>query len=114
MSGHVPPAGYRDLDPDAASHAIEAGELAVVDVRTPQEWMQGVIPGAVLMPLDELQSRLSELDPDRPLLVVCQHGIRSAAAAGWLAREAGFSTLFNLRGGMSRWSGPVEPPGSRR
>src|SRR5687768_11567820 len=99
---------YRDLPPGEALEEYERGSVVILDVRTPTEWHGGHIPGAVHIPLDELVSRYQELDPGAPTLVVCAHGIRSAAAGQWLAEAAGFEDVANLRHGMSRWAGPVE------
>lgn len=96
--------------PAQALERILQGDCTVLDVRTRPEWIGGRIPGAVHIPLDELTRRWQELDPDRPLLVVCQHGIRSAHAAVWLAAQ-GFSEVANIRYGMSAWPGPIESGG---
>jgi rhodanese-related sulfurtransferase len=98
---------YSELSPEEALERCQSGETVVLDVRTPPEWHGGHIPGAVHIPLDELIARYQELDPEVETIVVCAHGIRSAAAGQWLA-QAGFERVFNLRHGMSRWPGPVE------
>jgi len=79
----------------------------ILDVRTLEEYDARHIPGAMLIPIDELAARVQELDPDEELVVVCEHGIRSAAAVGYLTR-LGFEQCANLRYGMSAWQGPVE------
>lgn len=86
---------------------VAAGELAVLDVRQPEETAAYRIPGAQCIPLPELLVRAEELDPDTPWLVVCEHGIRSITACALLA-ERGFARLYNLRQGMCAWTGPVE------
>ncbi len=98
---------YRNLTPDEALERYRTGEVVVLDVRTAPEWNGGHIPGAVHIPLDELSSRYQELDPEAETLVVCAHGIRSAAAGEWLAR-LGFDHIANVGRGMSAWPGPVE------
>ena len=99
---------YSELAPEEALRRYDEGEVVVLDVRTPPEWHGGHIPGAVHIPLDELTARYQELDPERETLVVCGHGIRSAAAGQWLSQAAGFDRVVNVRHGMSRWPGPVE------
>jgi rhodanese-related sulfurtransferase len=74
---------------------------------TPEEFTVRHIPGAVLIPIDELAARVQELDPDEELVVVCEHGIRSAAAVGYLTR-LGYERCANMRHGMSAWRGAVE------
>lgn len=106
MSG---PPGWRDVDTADALAAVAAGEVHVVDVRTPEEYRElGHVPGAILLPLDRIVSGVATLPRDgRALLVYCEHGIRSVYACELLAR-AGFEDLLNLRGGLSVWTGPRE------
>jgi rhodanese-related sulfurtransferase len=74
----------------------------VVDVREPWEYRQGHVPGAVLIPLGQLSSRLNELDPERPVAVICASGSRSQSAAALLGQK-GFKTVYNVSGGTSAW-----------
>ena len=98
---------WRDVSPPDGQSMVEGGSCRVLDVRTPQETAAGVIPGAILIPVDQLEGRLSELPKDgTPLLVTCAAGGRSAAACEFLSSQ-GFSGLLNLEGGMSSWAGPV-------
>jgi glyoxylase-like metal-dependent hydrolase (beta-lactamase superfamily II)/rhodanese-related sulfurtransferase len=91
---------------EIAPHALSeiGGRVQVVDVREPEEFGHGLghIPGALLVPLGQLEARLGELSHDRPLVTVCRSGARSARAAAMLAR-AGFAEVANLAGGMLRW-----------
>jgi len=100
------------VDELAARVAHGGGDLTVLDVREPSEWRSGVIPGAVLMPLGSVPERSAELDPERPVAVVCAHGNRSATAAAWLGAH-GFAHVHNVPGGMALWLGaghPAVPP----
>lgn len=101
---------YRELFPEEALRLYTAGDVVILDVRTLPEWRGGHIPGAVHIPLDELAARYQELDPARETLVVCAHGIRSAAAGQWLC-QVGFDNVANVRYGMSAWPGPINYPG---
>ena len=74
----------------------------VVDVREPWEYRSGHVPGAVLIPLGELAQRVSELDPSRPVAVICAHGHRSLVGAGLLAQK-GFAKVYNVLGGTTGW-----------
>jgi rhodanese-related sulfurtransferase len=96
------------VDPADAARIVAAGEALVLDVRTPGEYAElGHVPGAWLLPVDLIVSAPAVLPPDdRPVLVVCEHGVRSQRAAAVLA-EAGV-TAINMMGGMSRWTGPRE------
>lgn len=102
--------GYTLLTPaeveEAAVRTAPAPPL-LLDVRTPGEFARRRIPGAVLIPVNELPRRYQELDPDRPTICLCEHGIRSEAAAAFLARQD-FADVANMRGGMVRWTGATE------
>jgi rhodanese-related sulfurtransferase len=97
------------VTPEEVAARAASGEDAplLLDVRTPGEFLSHHIPGALLIPVDELNRRYQELDPDRPTVCVCEHGIRSEAAAAFLARQD-FADVSTMRGGMVRWTGPVE------
>jgi len=75
----------------------------VLDVREPDEWETGHIPGATLIPLGELESRVSELPQDQPIVVVCRSGNRSATGRDILL-SAGFTQVTSMAGGMNMWS----------
>lgn len=74
----------------------------VVDVREPWEYHQGHIPGAILMPLGQLSSRLNELDLEKPVAVICATGNRSQSASALLGQK-GFKTVYNVVGGTMQW-----------
>lgn len=106
--------GYESVDPSRAERLVRDGAVRVLDVRTPAEFTSlGHIPGALLLPVDLIPSGAATLPrDDRPLLVTCEHGVRSAHAADFLAR-AGFEGVLNMAGGMSQWRGPRDhSPGS--
>ncbi len=77
------------------------GELQIVDVREPQEWRAGRIQQARHMPMDDVHQRLGEIDPGKPLAVVCRTGDRSGKIAQFLS-ERGFRAE-NVEGGMKAW-----------
>jgi rhodanese-related sulfurtransferase len=74
----------------------------LVDVRELNEFVDIRAPGAVLVPMSSFAARAEELPKDRPLLVVCHLGGRSAAAAGFLLRS-GWNNVVNVTGGMDAW-----------
>jgi rhodanese-related sulfurtransferase len=96
-----------EVSPAEALDLLSRGEAVLLDVREVEEWRAVRVPGAVHIPLGELPLRLHELGRHPRLLVLCAHGIRSAAATEWL-REAGHPGASNVRHGLSRWEGPVE------
>lgn len=73
-----------------------------VDVRETHERMARSIPGTLHLPLAELSRQWKRLDPERPVIVHCKSGMRSAAACEWL-RRMGFWEVYNLRGGIDAW-----------
>jgi rhodanese-related sulfurtransferase len=98
---------WRDLDAKAAQQLMANANPHVLDVRTEQEIASGRLPGALHIPVQELEARVKELKQDgQPWLVYCAAGSRSAAACEFLSGQ-GFKGLYNLSGGISAWGGPV-------
>jgi sulfur dioxygenase len=95
-------AGIWEIDPHVLEEHAQA--VQILDVREPQEFTGplGHIRGAILIPLGELADRAGELSRDRPIVTVCRAGSRSAQATVIL-RDAGFTDIANLAGGMLRW-----------
>ena len=100
--------------PQASAQALaarlEAGEVLVVDVRNRSEWDAGHLKGARHVPLATLTDHLAELPTDRPLVLQCETGSRSAVAASVL-RAHGFTDVANAAGGLDAWHSaglPVE------
>lgn len=88
---------------------IEAGRVALVDCREPDEWDICHLPGARLVPL----SRFSEMSPalisqNVPSIVYCHHGMRSLRATQFL-RAQGLAQSWSMTGGIDRWSNEVDP-----
>ncbi|MHB1224494.1 MAG: molybdopterin-synthase adenylyltransferase MoeB [Gemmatimonadaceae bacterium] len=112
----LPPHGTVVADDDVptitpvelAERLRRGDELTVVDVREPHEWEIAHIDGARLIPLGTLAGSLSSLDPATDLVVHCKSGARSATAVRQL-REAGFTHVSSLAGGILRWSDDVDP-----
>ena len=97
-------APVEDIDVATLSSRIDAGQVPIlVDVRTPGEFAEGHIPGAINIPVDEVGARVSELEEYRggPVTLVCRSGGRSAKAAEQLA-GLGFATV-NVEGGTLAW-----------
>lgn len=93
---------------DAESHFAKSGNAVLVDVRTPSEFYAGHIPGAKLIPVDEVEARLEEIPRDaEKIFVVCQGGTRSAAACEILSHH-GFVNLVNIYDGTTNWPGKKE------
>jgi rhodanese-related sulfurtransferase len=86
----------------AAAQLAEASHPLLIDVRTSGEWDKAHVDGALNLPLAQLSQRMSELPVDRPLIVYCASGYRSAIATSLLLRE-GLSDVANLVGGLGAW-----------
>ncbi len=92
------------LDTEAlATLLASGGDIQLVDVRQPGELAQGVIDGAIEIPLTKLNERLASLDASRPTVVYCAGGYRSSIAASRM-RAAGFAEVSDLLGGYGAWS----------
>lgn len=102
-------AEFRTISQEDARELVAADGAVMLDVRTPGEHEGlGHIPGSWLLPLDLVVSAPAVLPADgRPVLVYCEHGVRSVAASRLLA-QAGVANVLNLAGGMAPWSGARE------
>ena len=94
----------RNLSPKEASSLVDQREdLYLLDVRTLGEYQQVRINGAQLIPIGQLVKRLAEVPKNRPVLVYCAVGSRSAQVVNYLARK-GYPELYNLYGGIYSWA----------
>jgi rhodanese-related sulfurtransferase len=84
---------------------LENHQVTLFDVREPDEHATGVADGAKLLPMSQLQKRVSEIpnDPTQPVLIICNTQNRSSKVAGAL-KEAGWSNVRYVQGGMSTWA----------
>lgn len=102
-------AAPRRITPRELRDRLARGDdLFLLDVREPHEFEFARLEGSFLIPRGELSARLDELDPDRTIVCVCHHGIRSLQAAAFLAVRD-FPDVMNLEGGLDRWSIEVDP-----
>lgn len=101
---------WREVEGSEAHTLAQASGTHVLDVRTPGETAGAILPGALLIPLDQLEARCAELPRDgKPVLVYCAMGVRSASACEFLSSR-GFDNLHNLGGGIGAWTGPTARP----
>lgn len=105
-------AGPRSIEPKMLGERQAWGDqsLVVLDVRTPAEYAEGHIPGALNIPHTELAARIAELSEarSRDIVVYCRSGNRTAQALEVL-EDAGFTRLFHLKGDYLRWSAENRP-----
>jgi rhodanese-related sulfurtransferase len=97
---------FSDLDVKAFDKAIETDANAiVVDVRTPEETAEGMIPGALEIDFraDDFKEKILDLDKSKSIYLYCRSGNRSGQASEFLI-DNGYSKVYNLEGGYSAWS----------
>jgi rhodanese-related sulfurtransferase len=80
----------------------------LLDVREPWETALCTLPDAIAIPMGQIPARADELDPDRPVICFCHHGMRSMQVAAFLGRR-GFGQVWNLSGGIDAWAREVDP-----
>jgi molybdopterin/thiamine biosynthesis adenylyltransferase/rhodanese-related sulfurtransferase len=97
-------AAIRQVDPDEAAREMADGEAVVLDVREPDEYEQGALPGALHIPRGTLETSVEGRIPDKSshVLIYCAAGTRSAFAAKTL-QELGYSDVASIIGGFNRW-----------
>ena len=95
--------GVSPEETKAILNSDKHGEYIVLDVRQPEEYEAGHIPGAMLIPLGELEARRGELDRGKKIITYCRSGHRSMAAAIALC-GLGFKSIYHLDGGILNWS----------
>jgi rhodanese-related sulfurtransferase len=104
-TGAATTAAYETVDVLTANEALSTNaDAQLLDVREPSEWAEtGVPPGAVLIPLAEVESRAAaELAADGPVYVICRSGNRSRTASETLV-GLGYTQVFNVDGGITAW-----------
>lgn len=106
-SASVAAAGIRVVSPleGAAIHDNPPADLVVLDVRTPEEFAEGHLEGAIMIDFyrDDFADQLAELDPDQPYLLYCRSGNRSGSTRAILA-DLGFVDVADIDGGILGWT----------
>ncbi len=100
-----------ELDVQEVNSITQSGEdFLLIDVREPDEFATASIGGAVLIPLGQLQTSLTQLEPyrDKRIVCHCHHGGRSLRAAMGL-RQLGFAGAQSMAGGIDQWSELINP-----
>ncbi|WP_315970570.1 sulfurtransferase TusA family protein [Paenibacillus sp. PAMC21692] len=98
----------RVISNEDLNRKLMAGEnFILIDVREPAEYSFKRIPGAISIPMGELEQKLDSLSKDEEYFVVCRSGNRSDFACQLLS-ERGYSKVTNVTSGMSSWEGPTE------
>lgn len=82
-------------------------ELQLIDVREPEEFEICNL-GGDLVPLGELPKQAHRVSRDKPVVMICHHGFRSAQAINYLSQRLGYDNLLNLKGGIHAWAVAVD------
>jgi rhodanese-related sulfurtransferase len=100
----------KNIDAKEAARVIREQAPYILDVRTTGEYQSGHLASSVLIPVQDLESRISEMtqDHERAILVYCRSGNRSVAAGDFLIRR-GYKNVYNLLGGIGSWERSGEP-----
>jgi sulfur-carrier protein adenylyltransferase/sulfurtransferase len=103
-------AEIREMDTAAAAEAIARPGTVVLDVREPDEYEQGALPGAIHLPRGHLESKIETQIGDRstPIVIHCASGVRSAFAAKTL-QELGYTDVVSMAGGFNKWKDEGRP-----
>jgi sulfur-carrier protein adenylyltransferase/sulfurtransferase len=105
----VVPSGFPEITPEALKAELDHGEAPfLLDVREPEEWEIAHLPGATLIPRQQLADRVTELTGAREVVVYCKTGNRSSQATRFLI-QLGFNNVRNLSGGIDAWSRRIDP-----
>src|SRR5215471_18272118 len=85
-----------------------AADIQLVDIR--EDWERAVclIAGSIEIAMGTLPGALDRLDPERPVVALCHHGVRSLRAVAWL-RQQGYAQAVSLAGGIDAWAREVDP-----
>ncbi len=98
-----------EITPQDLKTRIEARRAPMLlDVRQDWETKLCRLPNAVHIPIEEIELRVEELNPEDEIVVYCHQGVRSAAVAHYL-RSLGFTSVRNLAGGLDAWARTVDP-----
>lgn len=88
--------------PEAKQLLLKNRNIFLLDCRTPDEFRQARLTGAVLIPINEIERRLNEVPKNKPILVYCAVGSRSNLVAGFLANK-GYGEVYNMTDGIVGW-----------
>jgi rhodanese-related sulfurtransferase len=107
--GNEEPMSYKTITPSEYAERAARGErVRLIDVRELDEFDLARVEGAELLPLSGMGEWEGALKDDEEIVFMCHHGIRSGHVCAHLARK-GFMKLYNLAGGIDRWSAEVDP-----
>ncbi len=98
----APQGHFRSIAIEDYREHFQPGDHTLVDVREPEEWVGGHVPGAVHIPMNTIPDRHAEIPTDMPVVVICAHGVRSMQVAQYLI-QIGFPEVYSLDEGTHGW-----------
>ena len=99
-----------EITPNELKARLESNDRPLLlDVRQDWETKLCRLENAVHIPIEEIELRTEELNPDDEIVVYCHQGVRSAAVAAYLREQHGFKNVKNLAGGLDAWARSVDP-----
>ncbi|KPD03808.1 thiosulfate sulfurtransferase GlpE [Moellerella wisconsensis] len=93
---------FQTISPEQAQQFLSEGTALLVDIRDPQSFRAGHANGAFHLTNDSINAFTKDADYDKPVMVMCYHGISSQGAAQYLI-NLGFETVYSIRGGFEAW-----------
>ncbi|WP_342495921.1 rhodanese-like domain-containing protein [Bacillus sp. FSL K6-0994] len=102
MSRFLPARGVNQIDAADMKKKLKSKDQQLIDVRSPVEFQTNHIKGFRNIPLPQLKERVSQLEKNEEIYVICQSGMRSMQAAKILKKQ-GFTHITNIKGGMNAW-----------
>ena len=108
LAACAPKGAYKNVSADELYAQLGKPDVVIVDVRTPQEYREGHIAGAVNYPLQDIDHWSKDLPKDKPVYLYCRSGNRSQQAAEYLKKK-GFRNIFNETGGIIAWAQRTYP-----
>jgi rhodanese-related sulfurtransferase len=100
---------YREIDAEQLRLWKNEGlDYVLLDVRQPEELKSAAVPGAINVPMREVQQRVREIPRGKPIVVMCHYGERSSRIARFLLTD-GFSEVYNLDGGIDAYALHIDP-----
>jgi sulfur-carrier protein adenylyltransferase/sulfurtransferase len=83
-------------------------DILLLDVRNPFEYDICKLPNSLLIPMSNIPTNIKHIPKDKPVVVYCHHGMRSASVIEYLSQNHGFTNLHNLRGGINAWANEID------
>ncbi len=99
----------REITPKELKVRLDAGEaIDIIDIREAWELHQSRLAGAMHIPMNDIPASLDRIPRDKPIVLMCHMGSRSAMVANWMQKQ-GYDNVYSLAGGIDRWAEEVDP-----